>query len=129
AAVRFPVDGWAGTPRLCDPGRKGGPMLLFGDQTPMPTPTMTVDPESVTPGFAGFAFIVVIVAAVVLLIWDMNRRIRRVRYREEIRAELDAEEAARDAAGAASGTAGTASDASGSPDDEDGSAPGGTDRA
>lgn len=76
-------------------------MLLFGDQTPMPTPTMTVDPESVTPGFAGFAFIVVIVAAVVLLIWDMNRRIRRVRYREEIRAELDAEEAARDAAGAA----------------------------
>jgi len=104
-------------------------MLLFGDQTPMPTPTMTVDPESVTPGFAGFAFIVVIVAAVVLLIWDMNRRIRRVRYREEIRAELDAEEAARDAAGAASGTAGTASDASGSPDDEDGSAPGGTDRA
>jgi len=69
-------------------------MLLFGGNTPMPTPTMTVDPESVTPGFAGFAIIVLIVAAVVLLIWDMNRRVRRVRYREEVREELDAEEAA-----------------------------------
>lgn len=62
--------------------------------TPMPTPTMTVAPELVTPGFIGFAAVVVIVIAVVLLIVDMNRRIRRVRYREEVRAELDAEEAA-----------------------------------
>ncbi|QMU97602.1 hypothetical protein FVO59_10515 [Microbacterium esteraromaticum] len=69
-------------------------MILFGENTPMPTPTMTVDPDSVTPGFAGFAMIVLIVVAVVLLIWDMNRRIRRVRYREEVRQELDAEEAA-----------------------------------
>jgi len=69
-------------------------MILFGETTPMPTPSMTVDPNSVTPGFAGFAMIVLIVAAVVLLIWDMNRRIRRVRYREEVRQELDAEEAA-----------------------------------
>ncbi|MGX1793921.1 hypothetical protein ACWIDW_13365 [Microbacterium sp. NPDC055312] len=69
-------------------------MILFGETTPMPTPSMTVDPNSVTPGFAGFAIIVIIVAAVVLLIWDMNRRIRKVRYREEVREELDAEEAA-----------------------------------
>lgn len=69
-------------------------MILFGENTPMPTPTMTVDPDSVTPGFAGFAIIVIIVVAVILLIWDMNRRIRRVRYREEVREELDAEEAA-----------------------------------
>ncbi|MEV7631438.1 hypothetical protein AB0N64_03405 [Microbacterium sp. NPDC089318] len=69
-------------------------MILFGETTPMPTPSMTVDPNSVTPGFAGFAIIVLIVAAVVLLIWDMNRRIRRVRYREEVRDDLDAEEAA-----------------------------------
>lgn len=69
-------------------------MILFGETTPMPTPSMTVDPNSVTPGFAGFAIIVLIVAAVVLLIWDMNRRIRHVRYREEVRQELDAEEAA-----------------------------------
>lgn len=64
-------------------------------ETPMPTPTMTVAPEAVTPGFVGFAVIVVILVAVILLIWDMNRRIRRVRYREEVREELDAEEAAR----------------------------------
>ncbi len=63
--------------------------------TPMPTPSMTVDPEAVTPGFVGFAAIVVVLIAVILLIWDMNRRIRRVRYREEVRDELDAEEAAR----------------------------------
>ncbi len=69
-------------------------MILFGENTPMPTPSMTVDPNSVTPGFPGFAMIVLIVAAVVLLIWDMNRRIRRVRYREEVREELDAEQAA-----------------------------------
>ncbi|MEJ1087231.1 hypothetical protein WDU99_02745 [Microbacterium sp. Mu-80] len=69
-------------------------MILFGEQTPMPTPSMTVDPDSVTPGFAGFAIVVVIVIAVILLIWDMNRRIRRVRYREEVREQLDAEEAA-----------------------------------
>lgn len=69
-------------------------MILFGESTPMPTPSMTVNPESVTPGFPGFALIVLIVVAVILLIWDMNRRIRRVRYREEVREELDAEEAA-----------------------------------
>jgi cytochrome oxidase assembly protein ShyY1 len=62
--------------------------------TPMPTPSMTVDPNSVTPGPAGFAVIVFIVIVVALLIWDMNRRVRRVRYRAEVREELDAEEAA-----------------------------------
>jgi hypothetical protein len=71
--------------------------------TPMPTPSMTVKPEAVTPGFIGFAVIVVIVIAVILLIWDMNRRIRRVRYRDEVREELDAEEAARAAHDATAG--------------------------
>lgn len=69
-------------------------MVLFGAETPMPTPSMTVDPDSVTPGPAGFAVIIIVVIAVVLLIWDMNRRVRRVRYRGEVREELDAEEAA-----------------------------------
>ena len=41
--------------------------------------------------------------AVFLLVWDMLRRIRRGRYREEVNAELDAEEQAR-AAQAASET-------------------------
>lgn len=73
-------------------------MLPFGENTPMPTPSMTVDPNLVTPGFIGFAAVALLVVVVVLLIWDMNRRIRRVRYREEVREELDAEQAAADAA-------------------------------
>ena len=72
-------------------------MLPFGENTPMPTPTMTVDPDLVTPGFVGFAAVALLVVVVVLLIWDMNRRIRRVRYREEVREELDAELAAQQA--------------------------------
>ncbi|MFT4258839.1 hypothetical protein [Microbacterium sp.] len=62
--------------------------------TPMPAPSMTVAPELVTPGFVGFAAVAFLVVVVILLVADMNRRIRRVRYREEVRAELDAEEAA-----------------------------------
>ncbi len=39
-----------------------------------------LDPESVTPGTLGFIFTVVIVVAVIFLIRDMSKRIRRVRY-------------------------------------------------
>ena len=59
-----------------------------------PTPTPTVDPTLVSPGPVGFAIVAVIVVLAAVLVWDMQRRIRRVRYREEVRAELDAEEAA-----------------------------------
>ena len=72
-------------------------LVLLGADTPVPTPTSTVDPNLVTPGFAGFVVVVFVVIAVFLLIWDMNRRVRRVRYREEVREELDAEQAAADA--------------------------------
>ncbi len=58
-----------------------------------PTPSMTVDPETVTPGFIGFAFMALVVLAVVLLLIDMLRRVRRTRYRAEVNAELDAEQA------------------------------------
>lgn len=60
----------------------------------VPTPTLTVPAEQVTPGFAGFAIIVILVLAVFLLVWDMQRRIRRARYRDEVNAQLDEEEAA-----------------------------------
>lgn len=66
---------------------------LAADVTPSPTPSGP-PAELVTPGFAGFAVIAVIVIAVILLVWDMQRRIRRARYREEVGAELDAEQAA-----------------------------------
>jgi peptidoglycan/LPS O-acetylase OafA/YrhL len=62
--------------------------------TATPTPTPTVDPNLVTPGPVGFVIVAVIVVFAALLIWVMQRRIRRVRFREVVRAVLDAEEAA-----------------------------------
>ena len=58
--------------------------------TPTPPP---FDEDSVTPGWVGFAFIFAIALATVFLIIDMTRRIRRVRYRSEVREKLAAEEA------------------------------------
>jgi len=60
-----------------------------------PAPAVTPDADVVTPGPLGFAAVAFIGVAVVLLIWDMLRRIRRGRYREEVNVELDAEERAR----------------------------------
>ncbi|MDR6865616.1 hypothetical protein J2Y69_000198 [Microbacterium resistens] len=87
-----------------------------------PSPTPTVDPELVTPGPIGFGIMAVLVVGVVLLIWDMQRRIRRVRYREEVRAELDAEELAGRAA--APGDPGSPARPAPDPDETPG-APGG----
>ena len=53
------------------------------------------DPNLVTPGVWGFVLTFLVMVAVVLLILDMVRRIRRVNYRAEVRAQLEAE--ARDA--------------------------------
>lgn len=64
------------------------------EETPLPTPTMTVAPELVTPGPVGFAIMGVVVIAAMLLIFDMQRRIRRARYRDQVREKLDAEQAA-----------------------------------
>lgn len=77
--------------------------------TPSPAPVEPPD-ELVTPGFTGFAIMVVLVVAVIVLVWDMQRRIRRTRYRQEIDERLDAEarggeQAARDDAEAAGGRA------------------------
>ncbi|MFT4282305.1 hypothetical protein [Microbacterium sp.] len=76
--------------------------LATATPTPSPSPTL-IDPDRVTPGVAGFIGIAVIAIAVVLLLIDMQRRIRRARYRSEIAEQLDAEAAdARD--GDADGT-------------------------
>ncbi|HWL01158.1 MAG TPA: hypothetical protein VNQ52_02155 [Microbacteriaceae bacterium] len=57
-----------------------------------PTP---ISADEVTPGWVGFAITAVFMIVVILLIFDMVRRIRRVRYRgeaqERIAAELEAE--------------------------------------
>jgi hypothetical protein len=60
-----------------------------------PTPTPNFDENSVTPTWVGFAATFGVAAVVVLLCIDMVRRIRKVRYRGEIREQLEAE---RDAA-------------------------------
>jgi hypothetical protein len=66
--------------------------LVVAAATPSPVPT--VDPDLVTPGPIGFAVIAFVAVAVVFLVWDMMRRIRRARIRAEIGEQLDAEEAA-----------------------------------
>ena len=71
-------------------------------------PPIEVDPNSVTPGVEGFIAIAVVTILAVLLILDMARRVRRVRYRGEVRERLEAEraEAATDVAtGAIAGSA------------------------
>ncbi len=57
-------------------------------------PAIEVNPNMVTPGVIGFVATFGVAIASLLLILDMVRRVRRVRYREEISAKLDAEEAA-----------------------------------
>jgi hypothetical protein len=53
-----------------------------------------VDPQMVSPGAVGFMATLFVGVVTTFLIFDMVRRIRRSRYREEIRAKLDAEVAA-----------------------------------
>ncbi|MEO6825931.1 MAG: hypothetical protein ABI255_06100 [Microbacteriaceae bacterium] len=66
----------------------------FLSATPTPSPAPGFNPDTVTPGLVGFLVIFVIAVATILLIVDMNRRIRRTRYRADITAQLDAEERA-----------------------------------
>lgn len=58
--------------------------------------TPTTDPANTwySPGIVGFLMTFIMVGGAVLLIFDMVRRIRRVRYREEIQQKLAAEQAA-----------------------------------
>lgn len=50
------------------------------------------DPDTVTPGVAGFVAIALVAIAAIFLMVDMSRRIRRVRYRGEIRERMEAEQ-------------------------------------
>lgn len=58
-----------------------------------PSPSATIDPDVVTPGFAGFVAIALVAIVAVFLIIDMLRRIRRAGYRADVDEQLDAEEA------------------------------------
>lgn len=55
-----------------------------------------VDEDLVTPGVIGFVVTFALMVAVVVLILDMVRRMRRLRYRVEVRERLEAEAAARE---------------------------------
>jgi len=68
--------------------------------TPSPSPTSAVPDVDVTPGVAGFIAIAVIAVLTILLVVDMTRRIRRTRYRAEIRERLEAEARGEDVGGA-----------------------------
>lgn len=65
--------------------------LVSTSVAPTPSPSSTVDPDLVTPGPWGFVVFAFLGVVVILLVWDMLRRVRRARYREEVNAELDAE--------------------------------------
>jgi hypothetical protein len=65
-------------------------MLIFSM-----TPTPTTDPANTfySPGTVGFLAVAFITLAAVVIIFDMVRRVRRVRYRAEIQEKLAAEAA------------------------------------
>ena len=71
---------------------------VFGAASPTPYPAYTGNTNLITPGVWGFIAILVVAVATILLLLDMNRRIRRSRYREEVRVKLDAEQAEADRA-------------------------------
>jgi hypothetical protein len=62
--------------------------ILYMAATPSPKP---FNEDTVTPGWVGFTVTFLIGVVVILLIFDMVRRMRRVRYRGEIREQLEAE--------------------------------------
>jgi hypothetical protein len=66
--------------------------------SPTPFPDYTGNPNLITPGVWGFIAILVVAVATILLLIDMNRRIRRSRYREEVRIKLAEEQAEADRA-------------------------------
>ena len=59
------------------------------------TPTPSANPAETfySPGTLGFIFTFVMAGLAILLIFDMVRRMRRVRYRAEIQEKLTAEAA------------------------------------
>jgi len=78
--------------------------LLSGILLTAPTPTETTDPANTfySPGTLGFLFVFGMSLAAIALIFDMVRRVRRVRYKAEINARLDAEESTTKTAGSRS---------------------------
>ncbi|QCB98469.1 hypothetical protein E5206_17450 [Arthrobacter sp. PAMC25564] len=98
-------------------------LLIALATAPAPTPSPSLRPglsqDQVTPGLLGFLLTAFIVVLTALLIVDMVRRIRRVRYRGQVEEERAAAEAGTDGAGQepeAGGAPGTAHGAGSRPE-------------
>lgn len=77
-------------------------LLLNGVLQLQPNPDVPeLDPDTVTSGPLGFAIIALSALAVIGLSFPLVRTLRRISYREQVRAEIAEELAARDAAAAA----------------------------
>lgn len=75
-------------------------MLIILASSPAPSPSLRpgLSEDQVTPGLLGFLLTAFIVVLTALLIVDMVRRIRRVRYRAQVEEERMAAAAAADTA-------------------------------
>jgi hypothetical protein len=71
-----------------------------------PTLRPGLDADQVSPGPWGFFFTFALAAVVIVLIWDMTRRIRRVRYRSQLEENVNA--GAQETGQGSSGQAGSA---------------------
>ena len=80
-----------------------------------PTLRPGLDADQVSPGPWGFFFTFALAAVVVVLVWDMTRRIRRVRYRSQVDENVAAgpRQTGPGAAGPAGSTSGTDHNAEG----------------
>jgi ABC-type enterochelin transport system permease subunit len=56
--------------------------------TPSGFPAYTGNPDLITPGVVGFGAVLFITVATIFLLIDMNRRVRRTRYRAEVQEQL-----------------------------------------
>ncbi len=57
----------------------------------LPIILAAIDADQVTPGWVGFAITAGFMIVAILLVMDMVRRMRRLRYREEAREKIAAE--------------------------------------
>jgi hypothetical protein len=69
-------------------------LILKAGSTPLPTESAEPTAISTSPGTIGWIFTFALAVAALFLIYDMVRRIRRMRYRAEIQQEITEEEAA-----------------------------------
>ena len=73
--------------------------IRITESVPSPSPSPSGfgayrgDEDLVSPTWVGFTATLLIAVAVVFLLLDMNRRVRRVRYRAEAREKIAAEQA------------------------------------